>query len=438
MKPRYLIFLITLLFSHSSFAQTTALTPDTVPETLQLAGRGIQNESTGEIIFLACTDSQNQCHRLRIVQVKDQKTPVWLGSGFPSENTIQVREDLRKWYKEQRIDSIFLFLANPNYTYAFTEKNGWNWSNSPLKLAKKDFMQISSTLIYYATYQRAAESEKSMVTTAVPDADRADRARFLSPPTQQVQQITEPALNKIRFSSDSNANGVCRALGYDHAADGSVKKSGEAIGATIVANRDGKIFGGSRVTDKEGYFISQILCLNPVSTAYQADLPELVQEPKLNHLYFSNQSDQNGICRALGYERAAKGSMKKSGEVVGLTVEVNSDGIVSGGNEVTAREGYWASELVCVNPQSAKPNQETPVKIDHPTLDGIYFSDSSNSDGVCRALHYDRAADGGRKKSGEAVGSVIAVDRTGKITGGGIVTDKTGFWILEIICIQKY
>ena len=256
---------------------------------------------------------------------------------------------------------------------------------------------------------------------------------------QQVQQIDNPSMNGIYFSSTSSQGGVCRALGFERAADGSMQQNGSAVGSVIVVDESGHITAGSEVNSATGEWISQILCINPLSNPPQADMPSLVNSPNLNNLNFSASSDQNGVCRAIGYERAAVGAFQQNGSAVGAVLNVNADGTIVSGSEVTSATGEWISQLICVNQMSSAPlpGDESVQKIENPQLDGIYFSSTSNQDGVCRAMGFGRAADGAFQQNGSAVGAVIIVDETGKITGGAQVTSASGEWISEIVCTGR-
>lgn len=252
---------------------------------------------------------------------------------------------------------------------------------------------------------------------------------------QRVQKIDQPSLNGIYFSSTSDQSGVCRALGFERAAEGSIQTSGSAVGPVIVADSNGRIANGTLVNSSSGYWISSILCINPIERPFET--PELVNGPNINGLYFSSTSDQTDVCRALGYERAADGSAMTSGAAAGIVLVASSEGKIAGGAIVNSSSGYWISNLICVNRISdgVIPENRTIEKITGPQLDGIYFSSKSDQDGVCRAMGYSRAAVGSATTSGSAVGDVIIVNEQGDITAGDVVNSSNGYWISEIVCV---
>lgn len=152
------------------------------------------------------------------------------------------------------------------------------------------------------------------------------------------------------------------------------------------------------------------------------------------NVYFSNKSNQNGVCRALGFEKAAIGSAESSGAIVGPTLIVNDAGTVTGGEVVTSTTGLWFTSIICVNKLSQPLIQtfmrENPT---HPTSNA-YFSSRSSLTGVCKVLGYQGGGAGAAEHSGSVVPPVLIIDSTGKIEGAEEINNRYGFWISRISC----
>ncbi len=163
--------------------------PSFADPSYKIAGRGIQNEDSHEIILLACVgesvlNNELDCNTLRLLQIKTDKNPTWLGNSFHVSDLPQVREELSKWYSEKSLDGLFGFLTGDN-TYAFTETSGWNWANNPLVLAGIKFDKVVKTVLYFAEYHHSLENEKQRVlsekeSSAANDGIRGYRGVFLA------------------------------------------------------------------------------------------------------------------------------------------------------------------------------------------------------------------------------------------------------------------
>jgi hypothetical protein len=145
----------------------------------------------------------------------------------------------------------------------------------------------------------------------------------------------------------------------------------------------------------------------------------LLSNPSLgDRILFSSASDQNGVCRAMGYERAAVGTMVR-GVDFNAKVVVDDNGVIFRGENGDYQNGGHdsISEIVCVNKLNG-PNNQTVTVIDpkHPTS-GVVFSSVSNQDGVCKSQGYPRSANGSATRSVDFNSKVI-VDASGSIVGG--------------------
>src|SRR5262245_47336424 len=99
------------------FQISVAHAQESIPSSLKIMGRGIQNSVTQETLLEACVGTgENDCDQRRLVSIKlnpqngDSKWLVdWFGPAFPSVNNIRVKESLLNWYTEQSIEDIFSF-----------------------------------------------------------------------------------------------------------------------------------------------------------------------------------------------------------------------------------------------------------------------------------------------------------------------------------------
>jgi len=162
----------------------------------------------------------------------------------------------------------------------------------------------------------------------------------------------------------------------------------------------------------------------------------LIESPNLNgNVHFSVQSSEDGVCIDLGFISAAKGSAQSSGDAIGPVILVDSQGLVTAGDVVTATHGNWISEIICIT-ASGKTSPVSPSLIDHPMNPGsqILFSSQSSEDGICKIEGFSKAAKGSGSLDDSAVGSVLIAGSDGSIIGGDVVTPQHGQWISALIC----
>lgn len=166
--------------------------------------------------------------------------------------------------------------------------------------------------------------------------------------------ITNPSLGDgILIATKSSHNGVCKALGYERAAVGSVVRGEKARGPMVIVQEDGSVGGGviahgGALSANE---IRQIICLNKFSD--QKEFTHKLIKPL--HLEaqvpFSENSNQTGVCKSLQYDRAAVGTKLIGEEYRGPMLIVQHDGSVlggsvAGGGALATRDIYT---LVCVS-----------------------------------------------------------------------------------------
>ena len=162
--------------------------------------------------------------------------------------------------------------------------------------------------------------------------------------------VTNPSLGDgVLVSASSNQNGMCKALGYEKAAVGSVVsdcKISSGISQVII-NDDGSITQGDCGADV--CRIAQLICLNGVTRA--SDQTHLIVKPThaQSKAPYSATSDQNGVCVSLGYDHAAVGSMIMDCRIVNnlSQVVVDASGSVVSGD--LGQDVCRVEQLVCVS-----------------------------------------------------------------------------------------
>ena len=162
MKIQLLVWMTFILISADAFAEGGV--------SYKVAGRGIQDQTTKEIVLMACVgesvlSNERDCNVLQLLQIKPEINPVWLGNPFHAGDIPQIREQLSQWYSEKSLDGMFSFLKGDT-TYAFSDKDGWNWSNNPLVLETGKFSKVVSTVLYFAEYQHSLENEQKRKNSA--------------------------------------------------------------------------------------------------------------------------------------------------------------------------------------------------------------------------------------------------------------------------------
>ncbi len=172
---------------------------------------------------------------------------------------------------------------------------------------------------------------------------------------EDVYKIDKPTLGQAMFSNPyfstkSDPDGVCLALGYAHAL-GAPTTDSSASGPAIIVNRNGEITGGELITSQKGYWIKQIFCANKISEPLYS--VEMISDPAVRmnggELNLSNNSDVEGYCRIKGYDHAVPKLMEVSGRAIGDVAVLNDRGEMVNTEKVTSNRGYWISKLVCYN-----------------------------------------------------------------------------------------
>jgi len=244
-----------------------------------------------------------------------------------------------------------------------------------------------------------------------------------SVPDDETQLLTWPKhlSSGLPFSIDSNEDGVCVALGYERAAAGSSRTDGFLYN-TILVDTDGIVVGGPSAKA-----ISQMVCVNFLGISIK-EKSVLLRKPvhQGSNLPFSTNSNEDGVCVALGYERAAANSSRTDGFRYNAIL-VDDEGLVIGGPVSKA-----ISQIVCMNSSDKVQQKEKSTLVVRPKHDAsrLPFSTASDEHGICIALGFEKAAQGSSRTDGYRY-DTIQVDTTGKVVGGPRSTA-----VGQIVCLQ--
>ena len=162
-----------------------------------------------------------------------------------------------------------------------------------------------------------------------------------------VRTFEDPKINKVSFSSESSPNIVCKYLGYETAVSTRLESFHFASAVTV---RESGISGADFSTAQERIsLIDRITCKNKLQENVDIAVPVLVKDPTFKQLrsLISRKSNETGVCRSLGYEKSAGGtlgSMVHLGRRGGLPI-ISSDG------EIDSEEfesGDYIKKIICI------------------------------------------------------------------------------------------
>ncbi|MGE0616234.1 MAG: RCC1 domain-containing protein [Bacteriovoracia bacterium] len=157
------------------------------------------------------------------------------------------------------------------------------------------------------------------------------RGQFLVNPTH-------PNSGLLITNDTPSMHGICRINGFARAlAQGQGVRAG-GVAATLTLDAEGKI----TAAPASAYTLAKVFCLEPGNYG-PTEESTLIQNPQhpVAKLPFSATSSEDGVCKALGHDRAAKGSLRNGNSVD--TVQVDADG-----KETTRTLGYSVGSLVCI------------------------------------------------------------------------------------------
>lgn len=187
---------------------------------------------------------------------------------------------------------------------------------------------LASTFLIAVSAQ-AMETEKSV------DSTTGDTSTLINRPTHFGSHRPFSA-----YLNPSSENGVCKALGHEKAAAGSLRSS-DSKANSIKVDANGSVVGGPY-----DYFVNQIVCLNKASALPNEKSVQIINpthpDSGLGYSAYLHPSSEDGICVASGYQRAATGSLR-SADSRANTIQVDSNGSVIGGPY-----DYYATLIICV------------------------------------------------------------------------------------------
>jgi hypothetical protein len=245
-------------------------------------------------------------------------------------------------------------------------------------------------------------------------------------------------------SSPSSEDGVCKSLGFEKSASGSSRSDKQAVDS-IQVDRSGNVVGGPNA-----YRMTQIVCLNPTGIhmgekSYLLNRKDLIHRSSnlpfsASSSYSSSPSSEDGVCRSLGYSKAASGS-SRSDKSAADSVQVNQKGDVVGGPNA-----YTMTQLVCLMDKARDP-QDRPQIPETVLINGSqlrdpssgmpfsasssYSSSPSSEDGVCRAMGFSKAV------SGSSRSDKVTVDTVQVDSRGVIVAGPNAYRMTQIVCIVR-
>lgn len=182
-----------------------------------------------------------------------------------------------------------------------------------------------------------------MSSVACADDDSAMEVKdFYHPETKDIfTLIKNPTQGGgVRISASSDENGVCKALGYQRAIV-DMLKSGIYESPMVYVDQNGVIAGGVQT----GRSINEINCVNKVGEQKEKTLQFINPSYSRINAMFSIYSDQNGVCKAFGLQRAAMGTMNYLGNYFGPTVIADKNGTITEGRRVGPKIG----SIICVD-----------------------------------------------------------------------------------------
>ena len=163
---------------------------------------------------------------------------------------------------------------------------------------------------------------------------------------------------------------------------------------------------------------------NPENQIKRFSMPSLG-----DNIYFSGNSDQNAVCKALGYEKAEEGSATVDPKVGVGEAKVLINGTATSGQT----DGGAITEILCKHKLTRKYSFKT-HNLNSPTeVRKVPYSSKSDPNGVCKVEGYDKALEGSAKNTDHLITvSMVIVDKDGNNAGG----DHDNFGVDQVSCIK--
>jgi len=148
----------------------------------------------------------------------------------------------------------------------------------------------------------------------------------------------------IHFSISSDANGVCKLLGYSAGVAGSGQYDEAYTQKNVIqVNASGEIVSGAST-----YLMDKIICLGgSEDTAVQAKKIVRLEHPVHQNSGFpiSYDSNYDGVCKQFGHYSSVRDSPAYGDKV--LSLQINSDG-----NLYAQQKNYTIANLFCISDYS--------------------------------------------------------------------------------------
>jgi len=159
--------------------------------------------------------------------------------------------------------------------------------------------------------------------------------------------------------------------------------------------------------------------------------PEFISYPNIDGVFFADTSNEQGVCKALGFEMATPGSAHSTGHSADSLLVVDYNGDVSGGKNKWF--DYTISQIICLN--KIQREKFSVRKISHPVFSNMGISARSHQDGVCRLLGHDRGAPGSTFHSSVHNSEpLLTISESGNFIGEPY--SQIYFKFTQIICID--
>lgn len=134
---------------------------------------------------------------------------------------------------------------------------------------------------------------------------------------------------------------------------------------------------------------------------------------------YHSESSEDGVCKLLGYEKAAAGSSRVKNLEKIEVLQINESGKIE-----SAKLSVPMSQIICVNAVEAKPVKQIEVlsasELIHPDSGlpmAAFGSEHSSFDGVCKVLGFKKAVKESQRTSKQEE-DTLQVNNEGHVTFG--------------------
>lgn len=149
--------------------------------------------------------------------------------------------------------------------------------------------------------------------------------------------IQTPKLSgSTALSYDSDPNQACQILGYE---SGLKYENDYASTSSHLVSIDSK---GKLSALPSGYYLKGLVCLNKISNSESLTLID-VNIPKIDGNVIRYDSNQNAVCRLLGFDAAASGEIAYS-STSSLVLNIEASGAIKSADT----SGYYMNNVMCI------------------------------------------------------------------------------------------